>query len=169
MRLSRRQLLVLAAAPPLLAAAGTAAVGLSWWDQPQAAGYRHLSAVEAETLRAFAGAAWPPTAACPLDGELAQLDQYLDQAMADLGELPRQGIRMLLHLLDHLPLPTDGARFRALPREDRGRLLLRWLDGDLPELRSAMQSLVVLTGMGYTSHPGAEGTFATIYRCRYGR
>ncbi len=169
MPLSRRQLLILASAPPLLAAAGAAGVAAHWYKQPPAAGYRFLSVAEATTLTAIAGAAWPGTTTCALDGADAGLDRFLDASMAALGDFQREGIRMLLHLFENMPLATDRARFSTLSRTRQGELLLSWLDSEIPEVRSAAQSVVVLSGMGYTCHPDAADVFGTIYRCRYGR
>jgi len=167
--LSRRQLLVLASAPPLLAAAGAAGVAGSWFLQRPAPPLRFLSTAEAATVRALCGAAWPATTACPLDGADADLDAYLDELMASLGGLQRDGIRMLLHVIEELPLATDGDRFGALPRDRQAALLQSWLDSDQATVRSALVSVVILTGMGYTTHPDAAATFGSLYRCRYGR
>lgn len=169
MRLSRRQLLVLAAAPPLLAVAGAGIVATSWWGQPAGEGFRFLSEAEAGILRALTGAAWPPTPACPLDGATCGLDHYLDAHLATLGDLQRDGIRVLLHALDALPLPSHGARLVALARPDQAEVVHGWLSSDLMELRSAVLSVVILTGMGYTSHPDAAATFGALYGCGYGR
>lgn len=169
MALTRRQLLVLAAAPPLLAAVGVGAVGLSWWLQDPGADFRYLTELEATVLRGLAGAAWPPTPACPVDGATCGLDRYLDENLAPLGQLQREGIRLLLHAVNELTLATHGGRFIDLDRAVQSQAVASWLDSEVLEVRSAVQSIVVLTGMGYTSHPDASGAFGSLYRCGYGR
>ena len=165
---TRRQLLALLAAPPVLVAMGAGAAGLRWWDQPTQAGYRHLSQDEGAFLRALGGAAWPSTPACPLDGADADLDRFLDAAMDTLPETPRKAARLGLHALDALPLPLYRAPFRALDLQDRQDVLHGWLDSELMPLRTAVLSTVLLLGMGYTTHPDTAAVFSSLYKCRYG-
>lgn len=165
---TRRQVLALLAVPPALAAMGAVGAGVAWWGQPTTAGYRHLSVDEAAFLRALAGAAWPATPACPLDGAQADLDRFLDASMDTLPPTPRQAARFGLHALDALPFPLHGAPFRALDLQARQQVLHGWLDSELMPLRTAVLSTVLLLGMGYTIHPDAVATFGSLYKCRYG-
>lgn len=169
MRLNRRQLLALLAAPPALAALATVGVGVHWWDQPPGATMRHLSPDEAEFIRAFAGAAWPATEACALDGAQADLDHLFDESLSGLELRARQAARLGLHALDQVPLVSHGHTFHGLDPAARGQVLASWLDSDLMPLRAAVTGVVVLVGMGYTTHPRTEAVFSGLYRCWYGR
>ncbi len=169
MSLSRRQALALLAAGPALAALGAGGVLATVWDQAPGPGYRHLSPSEASFVRALGGAAWPATEACPLDGALAELDLFLDASLDSLPELPRKAARAGLHALDALTLPAAGARFRTLDLAQRSTWLTAWLNSDTMALRSAVTSIVLVLGMGYTTHPAAAPAFSRLYRCGYGR
>lgn len=168
MRLSRRQILALLAAPPALAALGAGAVGLRWWDQPSGQGLTWLSPDEAAFVRALAGAGWPATDACPLDGQDADLDRFIDGSLGTLADTPRKAARVGFHALDALCVPTTGRTFKALDLADRQDVLHGWLDSDLMPLRMAVLSTVLLLGMGYTIHPATTDVFGSLYRCGYG-
>jgi hypothetical protein len=170
---TRRQVLALST----LVTAGAVVAGggtlVSWWDQPVGAGYDHLSEDEAAFVRALAGAIYPSTATLSLGGEEAQLDHFLDQSMGLLDELPRNGMRVLMHGLQSWPRVDPklqkGAAFANLDLAARMDLVDRWLGSDSSLLRQAVQSLVVLMGMGYTSHPAVSDHFAQWHGCGYGR
>lgn len=168
MSLSRRQVIALVAAAPVLASLAAGGVVARVWDQPAADGLRHLSASEAEFLRALAGAAWPANDRCPLDGAAAGLDVFFDSTLDTLPELPRTAARAGLHALDALPLSTDGDRFSALTPALRTQKVEAWLNSDSLNLRSAVTSLVLVLGMGYTIHQSAAPAFSRLYRCGYG-
>lgn len=162
---------VLLAAAGAIGAAGAGAGGLlvHWWTQDPDQGYAVLSKDEAAIARAIAGAAFPPGEVVALDGLEADLDRYLDAMMATWPALTRDLMRTLLHLLNELPLVGEGASYLSLTRERRMDVLMGWLQGDQAELRAAVSSVVVLLGMGYTTHPKVGGPLPHLYRCGYYR
>ncbi|NOY27670.1 MAG: gluconate 2-dehydrogenase subunit 3 family protein [Oligoflexia bacterium] len=162
-------MLALAATPPALAALGLGVVGVRWWHQPAGPGFTWISPSEAAIVRSLAGAAWPATAACPLDGADADLDHFVDGVLSTLAASPRSAIRMGLHTINDLCLPTHQSAFSTLDRTSQQDVLAGWLDSESMHLRTAALSLVLFIGMGYTIHPATAGTFGHLYRCRYGQ
>lgn len=166
---SRRNLLLGLAAGSALLGAGAGAALVGALDAPPAPGLRFLAREEAEFLRALAGAAWPPTPICPLDGAQAELLPFVEQSLEQLPAGLRQATRLGLRALDAHPLARYGLAFRALDRGARQAWLDGWLTSDEMVLRNAVSSLVLLLGMGYSTHPAAAPAFGHLYRCGYAR
>ncbi len=169
MKINRRHLLALGT---VTAAAGVIAVGgvaASWWQQPSGAGLDHLAAEEAEFLTALAEAAYPATPELPVSGAEAGAPAFLDATLGAVAEQPRDLLRLLLHAVDHFTVPTTGAAFRTLSPTARRRVLAEWLRSDIQPVRAAAESLVLLVGMAWSSHPRVAPWFAAQYGCGYGR
>lgn len=167
--LSRRTLLRAAGALTAVAGGGALLTVGRWWDRGAGEGYLHLSPDEAAIVRAVAGAAWPAGEIVTLDGETADLDHFFDEMIHTMPEMPQKLLRALLHILDDLSRVTAGGGLVALTREARTKLIMGWMEDDLHELRSAVTGLVVLLGMGFTTHPKADGPLHHLYRCGYYR
>ncbi len=167
--LSRRTLLRITGALAATAAGGALVTVGSWWDRDPASGYLTLSQDEAAIVRAVAGAAWPAGEVVALDGETADLDHYFDEMIHVMPAMPQKLLRTLLHALDGLALVSAGSGLVALSREARTELVMAWMDDDHHGLRSAVTGLVVMLGMGYTTHPGIKGQIPSLYRCGYYR
>lgn len=165
MPVTRRQLLAATAALAASAAIGAGAVGLHWYDQPADAGFVWLSEDEAAFVRAFAEGLYPAGGEPALGGGEAQLDHFIDAVIESMPAFQQQGLKLLFHALDSLALSSEGATFTALAAARREALILEWLQHPLAEVRSGVQSVVLLLGMGYTTHPQTVQHFSSISRC----
>jgi hypothetical protein len=163
-KLTRRHLLALASLSALAAGAGLRA---EWWRTPAAAGFTHLDADEAALLRALAGAAWPAVDGLPGGGEIG-LDHFLDGLLGAMPDTPRDLMRALMHAVDGGPYPTRLSDFAGLPLAARQEVLAGWLAHPLLEVRSALQSLVVLLGMGWSAHPAVSARLSRLSACGLG-
>jgi len=163
MRITRRHVLALGGALAAAAAVGAGGVGLSWWDQPADAPYSLLSEEEGRFLIAYAEALYPPGGEPALSGGEAGLDRFVDAVLSHMPDFQASGTRLLCHAVE-----AFGGGFTALPLAERQALILEWLMHPIAEVRSVNQSLVLLLGMGYTTHPEAVGFFADMTRCGYG-
>ena len=167
--LSRRALLGAAAAVTAVLGGGALVTLGRWWDRPPGEGYRWLSLEEAAIVRAVAGAAWPGGEVVALEGETAGLDHFFDEMLATMPETPVELLKLLLHVLDDLASLDAGTGLANLSKQARSDIVMGWLASPLPELRSATTGLVVLLGMGYTTHPEARWPFPHLYGCGYAR
>ena len=164
MKLSRRHLLALAS---LCALAGGAGVATEWWRTDPAPGRLFLDDDEAALLRALAGAAWPAVDGLPGGDEMG-LDLFFDALVGSVPALPRDLLRVLMHALDAWPTPLRLRDFAGLPLAARDDVLRGWLDHPLLEVRSAVQSLVILLGMGWSSHPAVSARLSLLSNCGLG-
>jgi hypothetical protein len=146
-------------------AIGVGALGLHWYDQPAEAGYVWLSEDEARFVRAFAEGLFPAGGEPELGGGEAQLDRFIDGVIEHMPGFQQQGLKLLFHGIDALALSTEGQAFTALSASRRSGLILEWLQHPIAEVRSGVQSIVLLLGMGYTTHPKAVQTFSALTRC----
>ncbi|MEC7947388.1 MAG: hypothetical protein VX265_07440 [Myxococcota bacterium] len=169
MQLTRRHVLAMTALTTGAAAATAGVVGARWWDRPAGAGFRHLSAAEGVFLRAFAGATYPATVAIPHDGGDLALDHYLDDALQTMVGTQRSLVKVLLHALDTWPMPRRRHAFADLDRPQQQQVVDHWTTHFRSEVRQAATSLVLLVGMGYTTHPRVAPFFASLHTCGYGR
>lgn len=164
MKLSRRHLLALAS---LCALAGGAGVASEWWRTDAAPGRSFLDDDEAALVRALAGAAWPAAEGLPGGDEMA-LDRFFDALMGGIPALPRDLLRALMHALDAWPTPLRLSDFVNLPLAERQEVLSGWLDHPLLEVRAAVQSLVMLLGMGWSRHPSVSARLSLLSNCGLG-
>lgn len=167
--ITRRHALAAAALSAGAAATTVAATGLRWWDQPAGEGYKCLSDDEAAFIRALAAAAWPATEAIPHSGGDLDLDRYLDDSLSVMSETSRTLLKMLFNMLDTWPMPRHMSSFAALVPAERAEVLEHWLGHFRAEVRQAAQSLVLMIGMGYTTHPKVAPFFQNLHSCGYGR
>ena len=168
-RISRRHVLAAMAAVPVAATIGTGAVAYSWWDRPADAPLKALSADEHAFVQAL-GEAWMPRGGTPeLSGADARLGDWMDELLAGMPPQTRKELKILLHLLDNLPVPTRLGRFQALDRETRSQVLEAWLDHPVFLVRDAAAAVMVLLGVGWTTHPEVVGLLRPMFRCGYGR
>lgn len=169
MPVTRRHLLAVLAASAAASAAGTGGVGWRWWHQAAAEGYRVLSADEAEILASFAEAVFPAGGVPAMGGREAEVAGYFDGVLAHLE--PRQAdlLRLALHSIDALPLPTHRAYLSELAPDEAGALIAGWLASPRAELRSLVQSFHLFVGMAYLSHPAVAPGLARHFGCGFGR
>jgi hypothetical protein len=168
MRITRRHLLALTAATAAVGTLGVAITVRNWWDQPADAPYVTLTAEEARFVRAWAGVAYPRTAAINLDGDRANLDRFFDALIMRMADEPRKLLKLLLNALDNGSRWTHGARFAELSLADREAAFADWIVSDQAEFRTALQALTLLLGMGWSIHPAVAPTMQRLHSCGYG-
>jgi hypothetical protein len=172
MKMSRRTLLGIVAAAGALTAAtglvGAFTVGTQWWDQPADTPFEALELEEAAVVRAVAAAAFPGGATIALGGGEAELDRFFDGLLLSLPEMQRSLLKLLLHALEHGAILAEGDRLSALPEGAQRAFVMGLLQHELAEVRGAAMSLVVLLGMGYTTHPTVAPMISAWHRCGYG-
>ena len=169
MQISRRHLLALSAGTAAVGALGASSLVIQWWNQPASAPYARLSDSEAAFVRAWAGVAFPATQSTPLSGDQAQLDRFFDQVLQFAPPDAAKLLKLLLNGLDAASVPTHGATFVALDDGARLDRFEAWTHSDLSLLRSATQGLVLLIGMGWSTHPEVAPEMQKMHSCGYGR
>ena len=168
MKLSRRQMLAMIAAAGAVSMAGAVTVGAQWWDQGPDAPWAALAEEEATVVRAVAGAAFPSGRTIALHGKDAELDRFFDALLQAVPATQRKLLKLLLHALDAGALATSGARLGGLSETEQRAFVMGLLNHPIAEVRGAVQGLVVLLGMGYTTHPAVAPVMSTWHRCGYG-
>lgn len=169
MKITRRHLLALSAASAAATALCAGGVATQWWAQPADGNHRKLAAEEARFVRGFAGAAFPAGPYIALSGADAGIDDFFDAVLDGMPDITADLLRLLMHALEHAPLPIHGGRFTMLPLDKQQHVLQGWLHHDIAEFRGAVSSLLVLLGMGYTTHPDVAPIMGAWHRCGYGR
>lgn len=169
MAITRRHLLAASAGIAAAAAACAGGVGLRWWDAPAGAAWVNLAEEEVRLVRALAGAAFPAGAFIDLSGADADLDRFFDAMLSGMPELTGDLLKLLAQALEHFTLATHGARYSTLTLAEQQAQLESWLSSSRPELRGAVMSIVVLLGMGYTTHPDVAARMSPWHGCGYGR
>lgn len=169
MRITRRQIVAAALAVPAAAALGAGAVGVAWWDRPPGAGLQVLSVEEHAFVQALAEAWMPPGGEPALSGADARLGDWFDAVLAGMPVPPRTQLKLLLHGLDHLPVVTHATRYTTLHLDDRQMVLRGWLHSDRYLLRTAIQAVLVLVGLGWSTHPELVAVMRPWFGCTFGR
>lgn len=169
MKLSRRQLLKIS----LLGSTAIALTGgglvWSWWDTPPDTPYQLLNSEEAQMVQALSEAAFPAGKTIDLAGKDAKLDYFFDKLLFGMTRENQKLLKLLLHALNHLAVPSQGKYFLNCSETTQRQLVENWLNDDSYLFRSAMQSVIVLLSMGYTSHPKASKLLGQYFRCGFGQ
>ena len=168
MTISRRQLLQWTAA---LGLASSVAIGVNvstWWNTDPDTPYVNLNLLEANVVNAISGAAFPAGSTINLNGGQAGLDRFFDELLSAMSSENRTLLKLLLEAIDRATLPTHTTYFTALSLEERQLCIQQWLHNPSHLIRGAVQSLIVLLGMGYTSHPIASEHLSQYFRCGFG-
>ncbi len=169
MQITRRQILAAAAAVPVAGALGAGAVVWRWWDRPPGQGLKALSVEEHGFIQAMAEG-WMPRGGTPeLSGADARIGDFVDDVVAAMHHRTGAELRLLMHALDHLTVPVCGARFQHLSVATRSRVLEGWMDHPSWMIRDAASGVLVLVGMGWTTHPEVAAVLRPMFRCGYGR
>ena len=168
MPITRRHFIALGAATAVSATLVGSATLVSWWDTLPDAPYHALNSHEANVLRHFAKAAFPSGDAIPMDGSEAQLDRFFDTILMSMTDQNRKLLKLLIQAIDKFPVPLHFASFSTMPTPDQRELITNWLAHDNHLFRGAITSLVLLLGMGYTSHPTASKVLESSFRCGFG-
>ena len=140
----------------------------SWWDTPPEAPFVNLNTLEASIVRVVGGAAFPSGETINLDGYSANLDRFFDTLLSSMTTENRQLLKLLLEAIERATIPTHGSFFTSLSTPEQQACIETWLQSSNALFRGAIQSLVVLLGMGYTAHPTASTYLARYFRCGFG-
>lgn len=168
MTITRRQLLQWTAA---LSVASSVAVGInvsSWWNTEPEHPYENLNLIESAVVNSVSGAAFPTGNTIELNGEDAGLDRFFDELLSSMSSENKSLLKLLLEAIDRATLPTHGTYFTDLSLRERQHCIQQWLDHPSHLIRGAIQSLIVLLGMGYTAHPVASTHLSQYFRCGFG-
>lgn len=168
MRVTRRQILALAAAGAAVAMVGSGVALRSWWERPAGRDYRVLDDTEGAIVQALAGAAFPSGGEIDVAGSAMGLDHFFDELLAHMEPTAAHELRILLRVLDAGPLWSRRSTFRSLDATDQRTTLAAWLDDDLLEVRSASMGVLVLLGSGWAVHPRVSAVFARWHQCGFG-
>ncbi len=169
MSITRRHLIAASAGISAAAAVCAGGVGIRWWDAPAGASWVNLAADEVALVRALSGAAFPAGAFIHLSGADAGLARFFDAMLSGMPALTGDLLKLLAQALEHFTLVTHGDRYSMLSLAEQQLQLERWLSSSRPELRGAVMSIVVLLGMGYTTHPDVAARISPWHGCGYGR
>lgn len=155
-----------------LAAAATLGVGTTvwrWWDRPPGEGLAVLSEDEHAFVQAVAEA-WMPRGGVPeLSGADAELGAFLDGVLTAMSPTNQRLLKLLTQVLDDWTLPAHLGAYRTLSLEARQTVLRGWLHHDNHLVRTAVQGLLVLIAVGWTTHPDVAPVLRPSMNCWYGR
>ena len=169
MHITRRHLLALTAGTAAAGAIGAGGLVISWWNQPADQPYRHLTSSESAFVRAWSSTAFPATKLISLDGSSANLDRFFDEMLGAMPGDTDKLLRLLLNGLNNLPLTSHATPFHKLPKAAQAELFDNWSHSNVSAFRSAIQSLTLLLGMGWSTHPDVSPFMEKMHSCGYGR
>ncbi len=168
MQITRRHLLALSAGTAVAGTIGAGGTVLRWWNRGPSDPFRVLHEDEAAFVRAWASAAFPRTGTTPIAGENAGLDHFFDGVLERSPDTTANLLTVLLNALNTASIVSHGARFADLSANDRTACFDDWTHSSTGVIRSACQGLVLLLGMGWSTHPDVAPTFAMMHSCGYG-
>ncbi len=166
--LSRRKLIAISLSLTAAVTLGAGLTAYSWWDTEAEEPYQNLNTEEATLIRALSGAAFPAGEESSLTSGEAKLDRFFDLFIGNIDGQNRRLLRFFLHILNHTTLLNEQTLFVQLAQEKQVQQLERWLLHDNHLFRSAIQSLIAILGMGYTTHPKVTPLLTPLHRCGYG-
>lgn len=168
MAITRRHLLAATAALGAAAAVGVGTTAVRWWDRPPGEGLKVLSPLEHGFVQSVAEAWMPPGGTPALSGADAQLGHFVDETMSHMPATQAKLLKVLLHLLDELTLPTHMSTFHALSLQARQEVLQGWLDSPFFLQRQALGAVMALISFGWALHPEVAPVFQPLFGCGYG-
>lgn len=169
MELTRRQLLKISLIGTTAVALTGGGVVWSWWATPPDTPYKVLNDDEVNMVLALSQASFPSGNEIALAGKDAGIDYFFDQLLFGLGDENQKLLKLLLQALNRLPLLSKGCYFTSCSEMEQQVLVEAWLKDNNYLFRSAMQSIIVLLSMGYTSHPTASKVLGQYFRCGFGQ
>jgi hypothetical protein len=167
MRVTRRQVLLATTLLGGAVVAGASGVTWRWWDQPHGTPYAVLSADEAAILDAFAEACFPAGGDPPMGGAAAGVGRYFDGVLEGLVPAQQKLLRLALHALDAMPLPTHGGFLTDLSVPNASDAVASWLASTRPEIRGLAQSFFIFVGMAWMAHPDVRPRIAPMFGCGF--
>ena len=168
MKLSRRNLLKIIGLSSGLVGIATGSTLYAWWNTSPDQPFECLNNQESAMVRSLCEAAFQGGPTIELDGADANLDRFFDQLLTGIPDINQQLLKLLLHALDHSTWLSHQQSFTTLSKAQRSTILENWLQDDNHLFRSAVQSVIVLLGIGYTMHPIASKHLSQYFRCGFG-
>ena len=168
-KITRRHLLALGAAVPAASALGAGGLAWRWYGTAPAEGRAVLSDDEYDFMQALAEAWMPPGGEPFLSGADADLGGWMDELLSHMDATKASLLKVLMQVLDDAPLLTDASSFRSLQLSRRMELLQGWMTSTNSMFRAAVTGLVVLMGMGWTTHPDVVAVIGPMFRCGWSR
>ena len=169
MKITRRQILAAAAAVPVVGGLAAGTTAWRWYDRPAKQGLKALSEEEYDFVQSMAEAWMPPGGVPALSGSDADLGAFFDDCVDAMTDQTGRELKLLLHALDALTVLTHLGHFQTLPLATRTAVLTGWMDSPVYLIRDAVAGVMVLMGVGWTTHPDVVHLFKPFYRCGYGR
>lgn len=166
MALSRRKLLVGAAAVAAVAALGIPAVELP----PAAPGLLVLSEYERALVAALGEAFFPPDNALGIDAAAVGIADEVDRLVGDeLDPIVAPVFRYLLRALDVGTTASRGAGFASLPLPERRAVLDTWADNAVLPRRLAFDTFKTVLGLAFFNVPAVKQAVGwTLPACHAG-
>lgn len=140
----------------------------SWWDTDPEAPFVNLNTLEASVVRAVGRGSFPSGETIDLDGGEANLDRFFDTLLTSMTDENRVLLKLLLEAVERTSLVSHGSFFTSLSPTEQQHCIETWLGSSNTLFRGAIQSLVVLLGIGYTAHPTASTHLSKYFRCGFG-
>jgi hypothetical protein len=167
MRVTRRQLPAAGALVGGTVLAGAGGVATHWWNQAPGTPYAVLSEDEAAILDAYAEACFPAGGDPALGGAAAGVGRYFDGVVEGLVPTQQKLLRLALHAIDALPLPSHGALLTDLSVPAASDAVASWLRSARPEIRGLAQSFTIFVTMAWMAHPAVRPRLAPHFGCGY--
>ncbi|WP_164856107.1 gluconate 2-dehydrogenase subunit 3 family protein [Lujinxingia sediminis] len=153
--------------PALALSAGTARVGLGWYDQPASPPMATLSAREVEICEAICDALYPGDHLGMPPGNEVGVVQAVDAYLSAIPEDTANLLRLLLHAID------DVGRMATLPprafhrrsRRQRQAILRAWDTSSFGARQDAFKALKMIFAMGYCEAPEVIRAAGIDYTC----
>lgn len=169
LNITRRQVVAAAAAVPVVGGLAAGTTVWRWWDRPPGDGLKSLSLDEHGFIQALAEA-WMPRGGNPeLSGADARLGDWMDDVVDAMEPQTAKELKLLMNAMDALPVATRLRPFQALPLETRTAVLNGWIQHPVSLVRDGISGILVLMGIGWTTHPEVVPIFRAMFRCGYGR
>lgn len=167
MQITRRHVLATGAAMSAAVGLGAGNVAFRWWDQPAGEGLQVLSRDEFAFVQALAEA-WKPAGGTPaLSGAEANIGHFVDAAVANMPPFDAKGMRLLMQVLDDLPMLGRLTPYRNLSLRMRQEILAAWIESPTYYLRMGVMGIMVFISFGWTLHPKVSPVLGRSFGCGY--
>ena len=167
--MNRRQFLIVGGVSTvgLAAAAGAWRIGGVWWNQDSGDNWQVLSDHEATIAAAIADAMFPGDDRGMPTGTEAGAVETLDEYLGAIPEHTANLLRLLLHAIDEMAIPSGlgMTRFHLRSLDERIELLNNWDASMLGPRREAFEGLKLILAMGYCESPDVLEAAGIDYEC----
>jgi hypothetical protein len=154
-----------------LAVTGLAATGWAWFRaRPAASGFRVLSELEINFVKALVETYFPPGNALGLDADALEVPQALDAHLAAFAPAPQRIARAALALVDTWPRLSlqSTARLQDLPVAERVEVLRGIDESAWFEVRALGEASRILISLFIFERPEALAAIGHVPGCAFG-